>query len=125
MSPHMSREGVTLSYRGVEKTPRLTEISFSPPASQAVMQGLFWDVPLEHDVQTELQIRCDLRAEGSAPQDFEEAPQEIELLPRGNALPLVRSDNVFFNRMLSRGMHALGMLFTRPPARLLPYAAIP
>ena len=125
MSPHMSREGVTLSYHGLDKITRLTEISFSPPASQAVMQGLFWDVPLEHDVQTELQIRCDLRAEGSAPQDFEEAPQEIELLPRGNALPLVRSDNVFFNRMLSRGMHDLGMMCTRTPEGLFPYGGIP
>src|SRR5262249_2520021 len=68
--PSMTRGGAPPSYRGLDTTPRYTELAFSPPASQAVMQGLFWDVALEHDVQTSLQIRCELRAEGPPPLDF-------------------------------------------------------
>ena len=40
-------------------------------------------------------------------------------------LPIVRSDNVFFNRMLTRGMHDLVMMCTLMPEGPFPYGGVP
>jgi glycogen debranching enzyme len=51
--------------------------------------------------------------------------QEVDLLPRRDALPLVDSNNVFFNRLLWRGIYDLGMMCTRTTDGLYPYGGIP
>jgi len=43
----------------------------------------------------------------------------------GRAAPGVFSDNVFFNRLLSRGLHDLVMMTTMTPEGLYPYGGIP
>ena len=40
-------------------------------------------------------------------------------------LPIVRSDNVFFNRLLTRGMHDLVMMTSLMPEGPLPYGGVP
>ncbi len=122
--PRMGREAVTLSYVGLDDVTRESHLSFTPGASQAVMQGLFWDVALTAGQPVEIRITAELRTIG-------EPAHAIELVaaptpqPRGHRLPIVRSDNVFFNRLLSRGMHDLEMMSTRTAEGLYPYGGIP
>ena len=125
LPPVMSREGATLSYEGLDKITRSVGFTFSPPASQAVMQGLFWDLPLTHDTPVELLIEANLGMVGALPHDFEDTTTPASALPRGSALPVVCADNVFFNRMLTRGMHDLEMMCTQTPEGLYPYGGIP
>src|SRR5262249_29601463 len=44
---------------------------------------------------------------------------------RDMRLPDVRTNNVFFNRVLARGMHDLRMMSTMTPEGLIPYGGIP
>ena len=122
----VDRDGVTLSYLGLDDITRETRIQFSPPATQAVMQGLFWDLHLEHGQTVEVRISTTLATTGERPVELE----RVDLvphgqLPHGAELPVVRSNNVFFNRMLTRGMHDLEMMCANTPHGLFPYAGIP
>ncbi len=122
----VDREGVTLSYVGLDDITRETRIQFSPPATQAVMQGLFWDLHLEHGQTVEVRISTTLATTGEQPVELERvdlAPHGR--LPHGAELPVVRSNNVFFNRMLTRGMHDLEMMCANTPHGLFPYAGSP
>ncbi len=121
----MSREGALLSYRGLDNVTRAARFSFTPSASQAVMQGLFWDLRLNDSQPIELVISAELSSTDDNGDEVEQELSTTETLPRGNALPVVQSDNVFFNRLLSRGMHDLGMMCTQTPEGLYPYGGIP
>ena len=123
--PTMSREGATLGYEGLDKITRTATFRFSPPASQAVMQGLFWDLPLTHGKPVEVLVEAELGMIGENPSDFDYASVRRNALPRGSSLPVVCSDNVFFNRLLTRGMHDLEMMCTQTPEGLYPYGGIP
>src|SRR5262249_13860929 len=65
--PRISREGVSLSYLGLDNITREAQITFAPAAAQAVMQGLFWDVQLEHGKPVEVRITTRLTATGEKP----------------------------------------------------------
>jgi glycogen debranching enzyme len=122
----VDREGVALSYLGLDNITRETHVQFSPPAAQAVMQGLFWDLHLEHGQTVEVSISTTLETTGEQPMELERADLvPREQLPHGAELPLVRTNNVFFNRMLTRGMHDLEMMCANTPHGLFPYAGIP
>jgi glycogen debranching enzyme len=122
----MGRESVTLGYRGLDDVTRTTRLTFEPPANTAVMQGVFWDLALPIGKPVEVRILADLVTDGEPLADFDELAEESDgPLPRGGVLPVVRSDNVFFNRLLTRGMHDLEMMCTRTPDGLYPYGGIP
>jgi glycogen debranching enzyme len=122
----MDRDNVTLSYIGLDNITRETQIEFSPPATQAVMQGLFWDLRLERGQTAEVRVTTRLRSVGERPMELEHSEQEPhEQLPHGSDLPVVRSNNVFFNRLLTRGMHDLEMMCAHTPHGPYPYAGIP
>ena len=127
--PRVTRDGVTLSYQGRDEVTRQTRFSFTPPASQTVMQGIFWDLTLQPGVPVEVTIHVTLEAIGEPPTDFEIARVSragaAPGLPRGRSLPVVASNNVFFNRMLTRGMHDLEMMCSETPEGLFPYGGIP
>ncbi|MGZ6363587.1 MAG: amylo-alpha-1,6-glucosidase, partial [Ktedonobacterales bacterium] len=69
-----------------------------------------------------------LSTEGDSPTDFEAGTSSAgphDTLPRGSSLPTLASDNVFFNRLLRRGMHDLEMMCTLTAQGLYPYGGIP
>ena len=122
----VDRDGVTMSYLGLDNITRETHVTFSPPATQAVMQGLFWDLHLEHGQTVEVRISTRLDTVGEQPMELERVGLvPHRQLPHGTDLPLVRTNNVFFNRMLTRGMHDLEMMCANTPHGLFPYAGIP
>jgi glycogen debranching enzyme len=121
--PRMAREGVTLTYDGLDNVRRITALTLSPQATLAVAQGLFWDITLAPNTPVEVRLVITLRTENDDPLDSAAPAQES--LPRGGALPVVASNNVFFNRMLVRGMHDLEMMCARTRFGLYPYGGIP
>ncbi len=126
--PKVTREGVILAYQGRDGIMRETNFSFSPQPDLAVMQGLFWDLPLEPGQPFEVSVVATLSTSGEGPADFEsgEAPNgPHDVLPRGSNMPMLASDNVFFNRLLTRGMHDLEMMCTLTTEGLYPYGGIP
>lgn len=130
--PQVSREHVVLSYLGRDKVTRETRFTFTPEPSVAVMQGLFWDLTLTTGAPTEVRIVVTLSADDVASEDFEREPdghpakaRHHDIVARGAPLPRVVSDNVFFNRLLTRGMRDLEMMCTTTPEGLYPYGGIP
>ena len=123
--PKAARGAVTLSYLGLDHVTRTTQLEFTPAASQSVMQGLFWDLALPVGTPVEVTMTVDLRISGENTLDFEQPTHEPHAIPRHDKLPVVRSDNVFFNRLLTRGMHDLEMMCTGTPEGLYPYGGIP
>lgn len=126
--PKVTREGVTLGYLGRDGITRETAFTFSPQPNVAVMQGLFWDLPLNPGQPYEVRIVATLSTDGDGPADFETgdvATNPNDVLPRGSNLPLLASDNVFFNQLLARGMHDLEMMCTFTAEGLYPYGGIP
>lgn len=122
----MGRDSATLSYQGLDGISRETTITFFPEAEQAVMQGLFWDLHLERNQPVEVRITITLSSRGEAPLELERSGiGRYVHLPRGEDFPIVSSNNVFFNRMLTRGMHDLEMMCALTPEGLYPYGGIP
>ena len=124
-APQMAREGVTLTYDGLDNVRRVTTLTLSPQATLAVPQGLFWDLTVAPGASTEVRLVVTLRTENDDPIEFEGAGNGADSLPRGAARPVVASNNVFFNRMLVRGMHDLEMMCARTRYGLYPYGGIP
>jgi glycogen debranching enzyme len=122
--PQVSRESITLSYLGLDKITRITRFGLAPAASQSVMQGMFWDLALPPDVPITVTLEGELLLSGMNDLDSE-VPEHSAHTFIGQRLPLVRSDNVFFNRLLTRGMHDLEMMCTSTPEGVYPYGGIP
>jgi glycogen debranching enzyme len=125
LAPRVARDAVTLSYTGLDTITRETQLTFAPPASQAVMQGLFWDIALVNGEPVEVRITTTLRSLGERAVEIERAAGPGDTLPRGADFPIVESNNVFFNRMLTRGMHDLEMMSALTAQGLFPYGGIP
>jgi glycogen debranching enzyme len=125
LAPRVARDAVTLSYTGLDTITRETQLTFAPPASQAVMQGLFWDVSLANGEPVEVRVTTTLHSRGERALEVEHAAGPGDTLPRGADFPIVESNNVFFNRMLTRSMHDLEMMSALTGQGLFPYGGIP
>lgn len=123
--PLVAHDSAVLSYRGLDEITRTTILTFVSPASQVLPQGIFWNLTLEQGTPVEMRIVTDLRAERPPQRVDTYAESSGELFPPGRKQPLVKSDNVFFNRLLTRGMHDLEMMSTRTDDGLYPYGGIP
>ena len=126
--PEVTRDGVTLSYTGRDEVERETRCTFEPQPTIVVMQGLFWDLSLTPGEPVEVRVISTLRTSRTGQADFEAAEGSIggqDVLPHGSNMPKVVSDNVFFNRLLTRGMHDLEMMCTLTNEGLYPYGGIP
>jgi glycogen debranching enzyme len=141
LAPRLAGHTVILSYRGLDNILRETACTMTPSPSQSVQQGQFWDFDLDPCTPVELRIVCqlstseDVRWQDSSVTQASAAPAGQPPLPdpltaHGDLtelmpLPIVHSDNVFFNRMLTRSMHDLVMMSTLMPEGPIPYGGIP
>ncbi len=151
----LTTQGATFNYRGLDDIERITRVAFAPPAQTTHANAAFWTLRLlrsgtqtlhitvevaEHDPQgrTPWGEPTSLASGGGADDPFAEswpgAPDVSPLAstPIANGAPLpirhtpsLTSDNVFFNRLLSRGLHDLVMMTTMTPEGLYPYGGIP
>ncbi len=122
----VSAEAAVFRYRGLDNVARETRIEFDPPAQRVVNDGVFWKVELRTCEPVTLRVRVSANEAGAAdPLGFHTRPLRPEARARDLSLPQILSDNVFFNRVLTRGMHDLVMMCTMTEQGLYPYAGIP
>jgi glycogen debranching enzyme len=124
--PTVDANVAVFRYLGLDDVTRETRVELDPPAHRVLQDGVFWTVELRNAEPLTLRIHVTASETGGerAPQ-FHTVPEEPESSARDLLLPAVRSDNVFFDRVLTRGMHDLTMMCTMTEAGLYPYAGIP
>ncbi|HEU5348457.1 MAG TPA: glycogen debranching N-terminal domain-containing protein [Ktedonobacterales bacterium] len=127
LPPRIEHDEVVFCYRGLDGIERKTHIVPSLPADRVVNGGIFWQLRLERGETVQLQVEVtvserridDARIQTASPESSRNMPA-LHM-----DLPGVQSDNVFFNRVLARGMHDLIMMCTPTAEGLYPYGGIP
>ena len=129
LPPHVEPDEVVFRYRGLDAIERKTHILLDPPANRVVNDSIFWQLQLERGKTMQLQVEVTVSerplndADAHTHTTTTESAQELPALHMD--LPVVQSDNVFFNRVLARGMHDLIMMCTPTAEGLYPYGGIP
>ncbi len=129
LPPHVEPDEVVFRYRGLDAVERKTHILLDPPANRVVNDSIFWQLRLERGKTIQLQVEVAVSerplndADTRTHTTTTESAQELPALHMD--LPVVQSDNVFFNRVLARGMHDLIMMCTPTAEGLYPYGGIP
>jgi glycogen debranching enzyme len=113
---------LTFRYQGRDGCVRRSEIAVSPPADAATAQGLAWELDLLPGQLMQMQIDITLH-EAAEPHDS--MPHDAPRTGITVAMPEISGNNVFFNRLLTRGMHDLGMMCAQTAEGLYPYGGIP
>lgn len=123
--PQIERDMMLFCYRGLDNIERRTRVMLDPPADHVVNDAVFWRVRLQKGETLRIQIRVVVSEESLAEEDGSSGRNMSDTVAPDLARPVVMSDNVFFNRVLSRGMHDLVMLSTMTPEGPYPYGGIP
>lgn len=127
LPPRVEHDEVLLAYRGLDAIERRTRILLDPPADRVVNEGVFWQVRLTRGETVQIQVTITVSEqaldENAARSNATTSAVEIPSLHP--ELPVVESNNVFFNRVLSRGMHDLVMMSTPTPEGPYPFGGIP
>lgn len=127
LPPLVDAGEVVFRYHGLDAIERKTHIRLDPPADRIVNDGIFWHLRLERGETVRLQVEITVSEQhlesADPPIVASESSARIRALHMD--LPGVQSDNVFFNRVLARGMHDLIMMCTPTPEGLYPYGGIP
>src|SRR5437660_2060539 len=119
--PRKNPTGLALAYRGLDDVERETEFVFEPAPDQLLDDRVCWKLQLSRGKPVELCVTVNMCE--STPQQF----AEDVALPARHDLPepTTITDDVLFNRLLTRGMHDLMMLSTLTSHGHYPYAGIP
>jgi glycogen debranching enzyme len=124
--PQIERDHMLFSYHGRDNIERRTRVMLDPPAERVVNDAVFWRLRLQRGETQRIQIRVAVSEEAAADHGARRSINMSETVPPDFAQPnVVISDNVFFNRVLSRGTHDLVMLSTMTPEGLYPYGGVP
>ncbi len=121
----IEQHAAVFTYRGLDDILRETRVECDPPADRVLNGGLFWNFPLAQGQTVVLRLTITLSEHGeNAGLDPYVVTNNAET-PPPIGLPAIRTDNVFFNRMLERGLHDLSMMTTQTSDGLIPYGGIP
>ena len=127
LPPHLEHDEVIFRYQGLDDVERKTRILLDPPADRVVNDGLFWQLHLSRGETVELEVVINVSERrldaGSTRTDTVESA--LDTSASQMTMPIVESDNVFFNRVLSRGMHDLTMMCTPMAEGIYPFGGIP
>ncbi|HEX6542937.1 MAG TPA: glycogen debranching N-terminal domain-containing protein [Ktedonobacterales bacterium] len=127
LPPRKERDEVVFHYRGLDNVERKTHLMLDPPAERVVSDGIFWHLRLERGETVQIRVTITVSERSldhiARPTDIIESTSESP--DTRMHIPVVQSDNVFFNRVLERGMHDLLMMCTPTTEGLYPYAGIP
>ncbi len=115
-APQIERDMMLFSYRGRDHIERRTRVMLDPPAERVVNDAVFWRLRLQRGETLRIQIRV-VVSEEAIDDEGGYGLGMSDTVPPDFARPVVASDNVFFNRVLSRGMHDLVMLCDHAPPR--------
>ena len=117
----MDATSLIFDYRGIDTVERETRIMFAPPVDSVLPDRVFWDLQLKRNQPVELRMIVKVNDSDQAIR-----PSTVGVAPLPTpTLPTVITDNLFFNRLLARGMSDLMMLSTMTPHGRYPYAGIP
>ena len=114
-APLIERDMMLFSYRGRDNIERRTRVMLDPPAERTVNDAVFWRVRLQRGETLRIQIRVTVSEEAMDDESGTYSLNMSDTVSPDFAHPSVTSDNVFFNRVLSRGMHDLVMLSAMTP----------
>jgi len=122
-------DGVILSYRGLDRTIRRTQLSFDPPPEMDTPRRAAWPITLKPSEtwSVEIAIRCGRDRRPAAVQSLGDciaAATRRRERRRGDVAQIYTS-NESFNDWASRSRADLEMLVTETPHGLYPYAGIP
>ncbi len=118
------RKRVQFRYRGRDDVVRQTAVRFEPAASSIFARGIFWKLRLQGGTPLTITITIDLDETGDprfTATLLEDAGESGARLPEAD----VRGANAFFNRLMTRSKHDLGMMCTLTPTGIFPYGGIP
>jgi glycogen debranching enzyme len=124
--PQVSHDAVVLSYTGRDGITRETRLRFSPQPEQVEPQAVFWNLALPPDQPVEVQIAVAFHMDGgeaSAGYEGEKDTDDTALLHENR--PMIHTDNVSFNRLMTRSMYDLEMMCTWTPEGMYPYGGVP
>lgn len=116
-------QGVILRYRGLDQIERTTRIQVSPTTPHIQPERIDWALQCQPGVPITLTVTVNV-SESSAEQLQTQSAVNL-WQEREQQLPVMQTDNVFFNRLLTQGMQDLVMLSTMTPYGYYPYAGIP
>ncbi|HKD75872.1 MAG TPA: glycogen debranching N-terminal domain-containing protein, partial [Ktedonobacterales bacterium] len=111
LEPDMRRDTLSYQYRGRDDIVRETRITFSPPVTHIIKDGVFWYLIVTPHQPIHIQITTDLIEHGPAESQRprhrspQKSPHPV-LLDR----PTIHTDNIFFDRLLKRSIYDLGMV---------------
>jgi glycogen debranching enzyme len=125
--PEMERDEVVFRYRGLDAIERKTRILFDPPADLLVNDGVFWRLQLRRGQTVQIQVVVNVSEQPLDGEETNTAATEsaLQASVSHTELPLVQSNNVFFNRVLTRGMHDLTMMCSPMDEGPFPFGGIP
>ena len=125
--PHRENDEVVFRYEGLDGIERKTRVLLDPPADHIVNDGVFWRLRLVPSETVRLEVVVNISEQALKNEDThtETTENTWEVSVSRTELPVVQSDNVFFNRVLTRGMHDLIMMCSPTTEGLFPFGGIP
>ncbi|HZR44013.1 MAG TPA: glycogen debranching N-terminal domain-containing protein [Ktedonobacteraceae bacterium] len=112
---------MVFSYRGLDNVERATQVEFEPAANHVSLGRIDWTLDLIRGQAVQICIKARMRDGEAKHFSTDAAVSSRQDLPQ----PTLQTNDPFFNRLLTRGMHDLVMLSTMTPHGYYPYAGIP
>ena len=116
-----TQDHITFAYRGLDEVERQSKLQLQPPAHTIHEERLYWNVCLQRNVPVEIILTATLNESQQQVEPALPEQHSWQALPQ----PLVQTNDVLFNRLLTRGLNDLMMLSTLTPHGYYPYAGIP
>ncbi|HZT36526.1 MAG TPA: amylo-alpha-1,6-glucosidase [Bryobacteraceae bacterium] len=129
LEPALTRDCITLSYRGLDGAVRRTEIRFTPAPQRITPQAAeYWlDLRAKAESGIVISIRCDDGGGSSAVIAYGDALEQADRAVRAFSQMRcgVSTSNEAFNAWLDRSGSDLDMMLTQTPHGVYPYAGVP
>jgi glycogen debranching enzyme len=123
------KDGVVLSYRGLDRTVRRVQLGFEPAPDMPTPRQAVWPITLAPSQMQEIEIavRCsrDGRPSTMADRAASIAAASLARAERKAGVAKIYTSNESFNDWLSRSRADLDMLATETPYGPYPFAGIP
>ncbi len=129
LDPTVSRDSVTLAYRGLDDIVRRTRIRFDPPPQKLTNSEAHFELMLPSQEEKTLLLTATFASgdEEEAPLPYEQAVQ-LSVSAREDIRAQtcdIYTSNEQFNDWLNRSLADLYLMLTNTPQGLYPYAGVP
>jgi glycogen debranching enzyme len=129
LTPAVSRDSVTLAYEGLDGVTRRTRLAFSPAPRKLTATHAHFAAALDPQQEAAfyLTVACESGGSAAKPLTYAAALEHTTGAVRAFKAQSggVRTSNEQFNGWVNRSLADLGMMVTRTPHGLYPYAGVP